>query len=93
MSVTYRRKQVTGNNRNHVQPTFFSWFHWDNQKPVETKCDFVVHPLSPLFPLSSYPVMDSSRKLQNPRCWHQALFSGPFGWTCDLYPSAQSILA
>lgn len=39
MSVTYRRKQVTGNHQNHVQPAFFSWFHWDNQKPVETKCD------------------------------------------------------
>lgn len=37
MSVTYRRKQVTGNNRNHVQLAFFSWFRLDNQKPVETQ--------------------------------------------------------
>lgn len=28
-----------GNNRNHVQPAFFSWFRLGNQKPVETKCD------------------------------------------------------
>lgn len=73
MSITYRHKQVTavttGIMYSLLSSLGFVWVIRSQLRPSVT--DFMVHPTWPPFSsLSPYPVVDSSRKLQNPRCWH-----------------------
>lgn len=73
MSITYRHKQVTavttGIMYSLLSSLGFVWVIRSQLRPSVT--NFMVHPTWPPFSsLSPYPVVDSSRKLQNPRCWH-----------------------